>query len=76
MNENRQCNSRKHSAPRDWGGQAFKKLIYWNAYHGNAHEPANIFIHAPLQRVLMVIDAVFSGWTPRPRFALTQEQTT
>ena len=29
------------------------------SYHGNAHEPGNIFIYAPAQRVLMVVDIVF-----------------
>jgi glyoxylase-like metal-dependent hydrolase (beta-lactamase superfamily II) len=29
-----------------------------------AHEPGNIFIHAPEQDVLMVIDLVFPGWSP------------
>ena len=43
------------------------------SYHGNAHEPGNIFIHAPLQRVLMVVDVVFPGWMPWRRFALAQD---
>ena len=29
-----------------------------------AHEPGNIFIHAPEQSVLMVIDLIFPGWSP------------
>lgn len=29
-----------------------------------AHEPGNIFIHAPEQDVLMVVDLVFPGWSP------------
>ena len=29
-----------------------------------AHEPGNIFIHAPEQGVLAVIDVVFPGWSP------------
>jgi glyoxylase-like metal-dependent hydrolase (beta-lactamase superfamily II) len=43
------------------------------SYHGNAHEPGNIFIQAPAQRVLMVVDVVFPGWMPWRRFALAQD---
>jgi glyoxylase-like metal-dependent hydrolase (beta-lactamase superfamily II) len=43
------------------------------SYHGNAHEPGNIFIHAPEHRVLMVVDVVFPGWMPWRRFALAQD---
>jgi glyoxylase-like metal-dependent hydrolase (beta-lactamase superfamily II) len=30
----------------------------------NAHEPGNIFIYAPAQNVLTIIDMVFPGWSP------------
>jgi glyoxylase-like metal-dependent hydrolase (beta-lactamase superfamily II) len=43
------------------------------SYHSNAHEPGNIFIYAPAQRVLMVVDVVFPGWMPWRRFALAQD---
>jgi glyoxylase-like metal-dependent hydrolase (beta-lactamase superfamily II) len=43
------------------------------SYHGNGHEPGNIFIRAPAQRVLMVVDVVFPGWMPWRRFALAQD---
>ncbi|HVF18541.1 MAG TPA: MBL fold metallo-hydrolase, partial [Steroidobacteraceae bacterium] len=43
------------------------------SYHGVAHEPGNIFIYAPEQQVLMVIDVVFPGWMPWRRFALAQD---
>ena len=43
------------------------------SYHGNAHMPGNIFIHAPKQRVLMVVDVVFPGWMPWRRFAVAQD---
>ena len=43
------------------------------SYHGNAHEPGNMFISAPAQRVLMVVDVVFPGWIPWRRFALAQD---
>jgi glyoxylase-like metal-dependent hydrolase (beta-lactamase superfamily II) len=34
------------------------------AYRGSNHEPGNIFIYAPQQKVLMVVDIVFPGWAP------------
>jgi glyoxylase-like metal-dependent hydrolase (beta-lactamase superfamily II) len=43
------------------------------SYHGDAHEPGNIFIFAPAQRVLMVVDVVFPGWMPWRRFALARD---
>lgn len=43
------------------------------SYHGNGHEPGNIFIYAPAQRVLMAIDLVFPGWMPWRRFAVAQD---
>lgn len=43
------------------------------SYHGIAHEPGNIFIYAPAQKTLMVIDMVFPGWMPWRRFALAQD---
>lgn len=43
------------------------------SYHGSGHEPGNIFIYAPKQRVLMVVDVVFPGWMPWRRFAVAQD---
>ena len=43
------------------------------SYHGNAHVPGNIFIYAPKQRTLMVIDVIFPGWMPWRRFAVAQD---
>ena len=43
------------------------------SYHGNAHVPGNIFIYAPAQRTLMVVDIVFPGWMPWRRFAVAQD---
>jgi len=43
------------------------------SYHGVAHEPGNIFIYAPAQKTLMVIDIVFPGWMPWRRFALASD---
>ncbi len=42
-------------------------------YHGVNHEPGNIFIYAPKQKVLMVVDIVFPGWTPFPDLALAED---
>ena len=42
-------------------------------YHGDAHEPGNIFIYAPKPKVLMAIDLVFPGWIPWRRFAVAHE---
>jgi glyoxylase-like metal-dependent hydrolase (beta-lactamase superfamily II) len=43
------------------------------SYHGVAHEPGNIFIWAPEQKVLMVVDIIFPGWMPWGRFADAQD---
>jgi len=43
------------------------------SYHGDAHEPGNIFIYAPVQRVLMVVDLIFPGWMPWRRFAVAHD---
>lgn len=43
------------------------------SYHGVAHEPGNIFIYAPEQKVLMVVDMVFPGWMPWRRFAVAHD---
>lgn len=52
----------------DAGGQRLEL-----SYHGNGHEPGNIFIQAPEQRVLMVVDVIFPGWMPWRRLALAQD---
>jgi glyoxylase-like metal-dependent hydrolase (beta-lactamase superfamily II) len=43
------------------------------SYPGEAHEPGNIFIHAPAQQTLMVVDMVFPGWMPWRRFAVAHD---
>src|SRR4030095_9981698 len=43
------------------------------SYYGTAHEPGNIFIYAPAQKTLMVVDVVFPGWMPWRRLALAQD---
>ncbi len=42
-------------------------------YRGPMHEPGNIFIYAPQQKVLMLIDVVFPGWTPFKDLAMAQD---
>ncbi len=42
-------------------------------YHGPNHSPDNIFIYAPRQRTLMVVDVVFPGWVPFKNLAVSQD---
>ncbi|KAL8870776.1 MAG: hypothetical protein Q9174_003255 [Haloplaca sp. 1 TL-2023] len=34
------------------------------SYPGPNHQPGNIFIYAPVQKILMLVDVVFPGWVP------------
>jgi glyoxylase-like metal-dependent hydrolase (beta-lactamase superfamily II) len=43
------------------------------SYHGVAHEPGNIFIYAPAQKTLMVVDIVSPGWMPFRRLHLAHD---
>jgi glyoxylase-like metal-dependent hydrolase (beta-lactamase superfamily II) len=43
------------------------------SYHGNGHVPGNIFIYAPAQKTLMVVDVVFPGWMMWRRLAVAQD---
>jgi len=43
------------------------------AYFGPMHEPGNIFIYAPNQKVLMLVDVIFPGWTPFKDLAMAQD---
>ena len=43
------------------------------SYHGDGHEPGNIFIYAPAQKTLMVIDVIFPGWMMWRRFAVAHD---
>jgi glyoxylase-like metal-dependent hydrolase (beta-lactamase superfamily II) len=45
------------------------------AYYGNNHVPGNIFIYAPNQKVLMLVDIVFPGWVPFMQLAIAQDVT-
>ena len=42
-------------------------------YKGNNHQPGNIFIYAPRQKVLMLVDVIFPGWVPFKNLALAQD---
>ncbi|MBU1374921.1 MAG: MBL fold metallo-hydrolase [Alphaproteobacteria bacterium] len=43
------------------------------SYPGEGHEPGNIFIYAPRQKTLMVVDVIFPGWMPWRRFAVAHD---
>ena len=43
------------------------------SYHGVAHDPGNIFIYAPTQKTLMVVDMVSPGWMPFRRLSIAQD---
>jgi glyoxylase-like metal-dependent hydrolase (beta-lactamase superfamily II) len=42
-------------------------------YYGVNHSPGNIFIYAPKQKVLMLVDVIFPGWVPFPYLALAKD---
>ncbi|WP_327237118.1 MBL fold metallo-hydrolase [Streptomyces sp. NBC_01317] len=43
------------------------------AHHGPNHTPDNIFIHAPNQATLMVVDVLFPGWAPFGNLAMSED---
>jgi len=43
------------------------------AFHGPNHTPDNIFIFAPRQQTLMVVDVLFPGWVPFKGLAVSQD---
>lgn len=45
------------------------------SYPGNNHEPGNILIYLPQQRVAMFVDVVFPGWMMWKRLGVAQEVT-
>src|SRR5262249_49019008 len=49
------------------------KQVLELSYHGDGHEPGNIFIYAPAQKVLMAVDLVFPGWMMRRRSAVAHD---
>ena len=42
-------------------------------YRGPVHEPGNLFIWAPRQKVLTLIDTIFPGWAPFNDLALAED---
>ena len=42
-------------------------------YQEPMHEQGNIFIYAPQQKVLMLVDIVFPGWTPFKDLAMAED---
>jgi glyoxylase-like metal-dependent hydrolase (beta-lactamase superfamily II) len=42
-------------------------------YHGPMHTSGNIFIYAPQQKVLMLVDVVFPGWVPFKDLAMAED---
>jgi glyoxylase-like metal-dependent hydrolase (beta-lactamase superfamily II) len=43
------------------------------SYHGNIHQPGNIFIYESTQRVLMLVDVIFPGWVPFRNLAVAND---
>ena len=43
------------------------------AHQGPNHSPDNIFIFAPAQSTLMLVDVLFPGWVPFKSFAVSQD---
>ncbi len=42
-------------------------------YYGINHLPGNIFIYAPKQKVLMLVDIIFPGWVPFAYLAIAKD---
>jgi glyoxylase-like metal-dependent hydrolase (beta-lactamase superfamily II) len=42
-------------------------------YKGPNHQPGNIFVYAPRQKVLMLVDVIFPAWVPFAELALAQD---
>ena len=42
-------------------------------YRGPAHERGNIYIYAPKQKVLLLIDVIFPGWSPFLELAVAED---
>jgi len=42
-------------------------------HDGDDHEPGNIYIYAPRQKVLMKVDIVFPGWAPFEYLAIAED---
>jgi glyoxylase-like metal-dependent hydrolase (beta-lactamase superfamily II) len=42
-------------------------------YHGKNHMDGNIFIYAPKQKTLMVVDIIFPGWVPFKNLGIAED---
>lgn len=42
-------------------------------YKGNNHEPGNIYIYAPKQKILMLVDVVYPGFMPYKNLGITED---
>jgi glyoxylase-like metal-dependent hydrolase (beta-lactamase superfamily II) len=40
---------------------------------GTHHEPGNLYIHLPQQRVLMVVDIIYPGWVPFTNLGMAED---
>jgi len=43
------------------------------SYRGPHHEPGNIYVYAPEQKVLLLIDVIFPGWIPFTELAVAED---
>ena len=43
------------------------------AYRGNIHQAGNIFIYAPQQKVLMLVDIIYPGWVPYKNLGIAED---
>lgn len=55
---------------------------YWNLpggqrlmleYHGVNHEQGNLFIYAPRQKVLMLVDVIYPGFVPYKNLGIAED---
>jgi flavorubredoxin len=52
--------------------QAFEENLHFDiggkrldlSYHSSIHQEGNIWVYAPNERILMVIDVIYPGWAP------------
>jgi glyoxylase-like metal-dependent hydrolase (beta-lactamase superfamily II) len=42
-------------------------------YYGDNHMPGNLFIYAPNQKTLMLVDVIFPGWVPFAYLAIAED---
>ncbi|MFG2357402.1 MBL fold metallo-hydrolase [Streptomyces sp. NPDC048521] len=43
------------------------------AHHGPNHSPDNIYIYAPTQKTLMLVDVFYPGWVPYKNLAVSED---